>query len=168
MKKMTDSWIGMRHYLEKEMLAECIKGRIRWDCTIFPGTLTASSFEIYVDGTLAKQFSMDTVVHAAGVNKRPADCRDMKRFWECYWAQKALPAAQRCEFDDEDFALALAEYRCVDAQEAIVSDDPVVRLFAILDRRIGRCTLERLAAEIRNQPEWLRPFFRLRMEAEGV
>jgi sigma-B regulation protein RsbU (phosphoserine phosphatase) len=51
---------------------------------------------------------------------------------------------------------------------ALVSDDPVVRLFAVLDRRIGKGTLESLARELYSQPEWLRPFFLLRMRAEGT
>ena len=74
----------------------------------------------------------------------------------------------RREFDDEDFAMALMEYRCLEAQESIISDDPVVRMFAVLDRRIGKRTLEKLAKDVEAQPEWLRSFYRLRMHAEGI
>lgn len=166
MGKAMGSWSGMRKYLEGDMLADSLKGRVRWNCAKFVGMDGAAAFEIYVDDVLAKRFSMETVVCAACGPKKPGERRDMRVFWEAYWAQKQLPMEERCEFDDEDFALALAEYRCLGAQEAIFSDDPVVRLFAILDRRIGKRTLEKLVGEVEHQPEWIRPFYRLRIEAE--
>jgi len=168
MGKIMGSWSGMRQYLEGEMLAESLKGRVRWNCAKFVGMDGAAAFEVYVDDALAKRFSMETVACAACGPKKPGERRDMKVFWEGYWAQKALPMEQRCEFDDEDFALALAEYRCLDAHEAIASDDPVVRMFAVLDRRIGKRTLECLAGTLEEQPAWLRPFYCLRMNAEQI
>lgn len=168
MGKIMGSWSGMREYLEGDMLADCLKGRVRWNCTKFVGMDGAAAFEVYVDDTLAKRFSMETVACAACGPRKDGERRDMKLFWEGYWAQKELPMEQRCEFDDEDFAMALMEYRCLEAQESIVSDDPVVRMFAVLDRRIGKRTLEKLAQEVEGQPEWLRPFYRLRMHAEGI
>lgn len=162
------SWSGMRKYLEGDMLADSLKGRVRWECASLAGMNSISAFEVYVDDALAKCFSMETVACAACGPRAPGEKRDMKQFWEAYWAQKALPLEERNEFDDEDFSLALAEYRCLDAHEAITSDDPVVRMFAVLDRRIGKRTLERLAGTLEEQPAWLRPFYHLRMNAEQI
>ena len=39
-------------------------------------------------------------------------------------------------------------------------------MFAVLDRRIGKRTLDKLQDSISDQPEWLRFFYLLRMEAE--
>ena len=163
-----ENWCGMRNFLEQDMLAECLKGRVRWDCIEFPGLESATAFEVYVDDVLAKRFSMERVACVVCGPKKPGEKRDMKLFWEGYWAQKALPMEERCEFDDEDFSLALAEYRCLDAQESIASDDPVVRMFAVLDRRIEKERLEKLAGELDTQPEWLKPYYLLRLEAEGI
>lgn len=168
MGKIMGSWSGMRNYLEGDMLADCLKGRVRWNCTKFIGMDGAAAFEVYVDDVLAKRFSMETVACAVCGPKKDGERRDMKLFWEAYWKQKALPLEQRCEFDDEDFAMALMEYRCLEAPESIVSDDPVVRMFAVLDRRIGKRTLEKLAKEVERQPEWLKPYYLLRLEAEGI
>lgn len=165
---MMSSWNGMRGYLEGEILADSLKGRVRWECANLAGMNSISAFEVYVDDALAKRFSMETVACAACGPRAPGEKRDMKQFWEAYWAQKALPLEERNEFDDEDFSLALAEYRCLDAHEAITSDDPVVRMFAVLDRRIGKRTLERLAGTLEEQPAWLRPFYHLRMNAEQI
>ena len=41
-------------------------------------------------------------------------------------------------------------------------------MFAILDRRVGKRTLERLKDLLNEQPEWLKPFYLLRFEAENL
>lgn len=51
--------------------------------------------------------------------------------------------------------------------EALSSENPLVRLFAVLDRRVGKRRLPQLAAAMKDEPEWLRFFYRLRLEAEG-
>ena len=37
MAKALGSWSGMRKYLESDMLASTLKGRIRYSCTTFVG-----------------------------------------------------------------------------------------------------------------------------------
>jgi len=44
----------------------------------------------------------------------------------------------------------------------------MVRLLAVLDRRVGKRTLEKLKDEVDKQPEWLKKFYLLRLEAEGI
>lgn len=39
-------------------------------------------------------------------------------------------------------------------------------MFAVLDRRVGKRTIDKLKASIDEQPEWLRFFYLLRSEAE--
>ena len=51
--------------------------------------------------------------------------------------------------------------------EALASEEPLIRLFAVLDRRIGKRRLPQLAAVMENEPEWLQLFYRLRLEAEA-
>ena len=50
----------------------------------------------------------------------------------------------------------------------IQSNNPIVRMFAILDRRIGKRTLEKLKDTLAEQPEWLKQFYILRFEAENL
>ena len=56
MSKILGSWSGMRKYLEKEMLAECLQGRVRYNCTTFVGMDGCHIFELYIDDNLIKQF----------------------------------------------------------------------------------------------------------------
>ena len=57
---------------------------------------------------------------------------------------------------------ALAEYRRQDIQSSLASENPLVRMFAILDRRAGRRTLAAQKALLDAQPEWLQAIYRLR------
>ena len=36
MKRILGSWSGMRNYLEQEMLADSLKGRVQYFCKFFP------------------------------------------------------------------------------------------------------------------------------------
>ena len=48
------------------------------------------------------------------------------------------------------------------------SEDGLVRMFAILDRRVGKRTLIKLAANVEKEPEWLQKFYRLRFDVESI
>ena len=50
----------MRNYLEQEMLAESLRGRVRYNSTSFPGMDGCRLCEIYLDGALAIRFAWET------------------------------------------------------------------------------------------------------------
>lgn len=66
----------------------------------------------------------------------------------------------RTEYTDEEFCNALEKYRNSDIHTSIFSDDPIVRMFAVLDRRLGKRSIEKL--NVWEQPLWLQPFYELR------
>lgn len=107
MGKILGSWSGMRKYLEQEMLAPALHGRVRYGCTTYVGMDGCRIFEVCIDGRQVKRFSWETV-------------------------------------------------------------NPLVRMFAVLDRRVGKRTLEKLALCVDEQPAWLREFYLLRLEAEKI
>ena len=49
MGKILGSWSGMRKYLEQEMLAEPLRGRVRYGCTRYVGMDNCHIFDITVD-----------------------------------------------------------------------------------------------------------------------
>lgn len=61
MKRILGSWSGMRKYLEQEMLAESLKGRIRYGCTSYVGMDGCCIIEVCIDGKQVKRFSFETV-----------------------------------------------------------------------------------------------------------
>ena len=75
---------------------------------------------------------------------------------------------QRTEYTDEEFCEALEAYRNKDIQDSIHSPNSIVRMFAILDRRVGKRTLVKIRDEVETWPEWVKQFYNLRCEAEGL
>lgn len=168
MKKALKSWSGMRKYLEKEMLAEPLKGKVRYNCTTYPGMDGCHIFEIFIDNKLFKQFSWETVntyfVEKNYVEKsRPLTISD---YWQGFWdLLDEHPMEMRTEYTDDEFAEALEKYRNSDIQECIQSSNLLVKMFAILDRRIGRRTLDKLAEDIENEADWIQEIYRFRLQA---
>ena len=163
MSKAAGSWSAVRKALEQDLLCEALRGRVRYRCTKYPNTDNQGIFEIFVDGKPVKNFSMESVGREARAlygGKGRAD------FWTNM--RSHMEDNDRAEFDDQEFAEALRIYRQSDIQSAVRHESPVVRMFAVLDRRLGRRSLERLREETENQPDWLRAFYRLRLEAEGI
>lgn len=157
MSKINSSWSGMRKYLEEDILCDALKGRIRYNCTKHKGMDGTGLFEIYVDGDLIKMFNM---FHMSGQLFKDGDFE-----WDEFWNEFEKPMNDREEYTDSEFASALKEYRNSDISISLSSENPIVRMFAILDRRVGKRTLEKLKETMSCQPEWLQFFYKLRIDA---
>ena len=159
------SWSGMRKYLEQEMLAPCLRGRVRYHCGA-PVEGEVGVFSVYVDGRCVRRYAMDHMASALYRGEKPTD---MEAFWRDYWEAAArVPACGRDAHDEQEFAGALRVYRASDIASALASGDPNVRMLALMDRRVGKRTLSRLRQEAAAWPGWLRELYDLRAAAEGL
>ena len=171
MAKILGSWSGIRKYLEQEMLAESLRGRVRYGCTTYVGMDGCRIFEICIDGKQIKRFSWETVNsyfmdNGYTSNKNPCG---IDEYWAEFWPLlDKHPIADRTEYTDEEFCDALEKYRNQDIQESIYSNNPLIRMFAILDRRVGKRTLAKLKSESANHPQWLQQIYLLRFNAESI
>lgn len=52
-------------------------------------------------------------------------------------------------------------------KECLDSKNYILKMLAVLDRRIGKRTVKQLVDNISNEPEWFRKFIILRAESEG-
>ena len=170
MGKAEKSWSGMRRYLEKEMLAPSLSGRVRYHCASYTGMENGLRFEVYIDGEKACLFSMETMAKALYDGPRPIEPDQLQSsFWNHYWQEKrSTSVSERDVYDDMEFADALTRYRQQTIEASLNDEDPIVRMFAVLDRRVGKRTLEKLRERITEQPSWLAVFYRLRFKAEGI
>ncbi len=161
----------MRKYLEQEMLADCLKGRIRYGCTTYAGMDDCKIFEICVDGKPVKRFSLETVNTYFINNGYKKDNRPFGQmeYWAEFWEiLDKIPITSRTEYTDTEFCDALAAYRSQDIRKSVYSENPLVRVLAILDRRVGKRTIIHAIRHMENQPEWLQQFYKLRTEAEHI
>ncbi len=167
--KVLGSWSGMRKYLEQEMLAAPLHGRVRYNCTRYVRMDNCHLFEVFIDDKLIKKFSLETV-NSYFINQKRTNQPTplgIQEYWQAFWELLAkTPLNERTEYTDEEFCEALAAYRNQPIKASLASDNPLVRMFAILDRRVGKRTLERLKGSVAVQPTWLQAFYMLRLEAE--
>ncbi|MBQ1685477.1 MAG: hypothetical protein II072_08205 [Clostridia bacterium] len=165
MKKALNSWSGMRKYLESEMLAPELSGRVRYSCSTGVGMDGCRFFEIYIDDKCFKRFSWETVNSyfiAMGFAEKP-DPMSVHDYWDGFWQLLAAhPMEDRTEYTDGEFCRALEQYRNCPIAASIRSADPIVCMFALLDRRVGKRTLEKLRDELAARPAWLRELYRIR------
>ncbi len=72
-------------------------------------------------------------------------------------------------FSDCDFLSAATEYLQLSIKDALESENYLIKVFAIMDRRVGKRTLEKIrnANLYKEYPEWVQQFYRLRMEKDN-
>ncbi len=175
MGNILGSWSGMRKYLEKEMLAECLQGRVRYECTTYAGMDGCHIFRVFVDDEVKKRFSWETVNSYFIENEKYPNGKELKspitknEYWkDFHYTLFSIPVNERDEYTDNEFCEALAEYRQHNIKDSIISDNPVVQMFAILDKRIGKRTLNRIKNTVSDKSEWLQFFYELRLKGEGL
>ena len=79
--------------------------------------------------------------------------------------EKWMPHCTLCEWD---FIHAITVYLKTDIIAALHSDNYLLRVFAYMDRRVGKRTLFKIKDEVEKLPEWVKQFYELRCEAEGI
>ena len=67
-----------------------------------------------------------------------------------------------------DFLEAVTTYLKIDIATALNSDNYILRVFAYMDRRVGKRTLIKIEEDAEALPEWVKQFYFIRCEAEGL
>jgi len=71
-------------------------------------------------------------------------------------------------FDQTCFYNAFDEFDNQSIEKSLYSDNLLVRIFAVLDRRVGKRKLISMKETIENEPDTFKEFFAIRMNAEGI
>lgn len=163
------TWSGIRAKLENDYLAPVLRGRIQYFATTYKkchdregrAAICLDGEEILKSGYYQKMFAQSRELGKLQKEQPELTCSES---W-CMSFDEALNAG---EFDQRNFYAAFQEFDNQSIEESLISDDPIVRLFAVLDRRVGKRRLLSLKKEMGQELEWLRPFCILRLEAEGL
>ena len=70
-------------------------------------------------------------------------------------------------FDQRCFYKAFDIFDNQSIEKSLSSENILVRIFAVLDRRTGKRTLKRIGEKIENESETFRVFYDIRMNAEN-
>ena len=98
---------------------------------------------------------------------------DLNEQWEetGIWDSDALELKNKWEkegiLSDWDFLQAATDFLQMPIGEALISDNCLIRIFAILDRRAGKRTIKQIkdSEKYKTYPEWVQQFYKLRFES---
>ena len=162
------TWSGIRKKLETDYLCPALRGRVRYFATTYSKCPDHEGrAAILVDGV--------EVLKSSYYEFAPAYWKlqsELRRLEEADWREAAPKAGQTVLedglFDQRDFYAAFQELDNQSVEASLASENPIVRIFALLDRRLGKRRLAALKETMEQELDWVRPFYFLRMEAEGV
>ena len=160
------TWSGIRKKLETEYLAQSLRGHIQYYATSYSKSPDH-------EGRAAIRYDGKEIIRGCYWNNWvkaesfPKDEKWHRRMTEehAYMEDVALKLGV---FDQRCFYRAFEEFDNQSIEKSLTSDNLIVRIFAVLDRRVGKRRLLLLRDTITDEPETFQEFFAIRAKAEGL
>ncbi len=163
------AWSKIRKKLEQDYLADSLKGRITYFSTSYsyaPDHIGRAA--IRLDG---REILKSDYIHLHNLqwksykeisdNNEHSDISDV-------WAKSWIEAIKKGGFDNQWFYYSFNEYDNQSIEISLQSENTLVRIFAVLDRRVGKRRLKELSELWADEQEFLLLFLKIRMQAEGL
>lgn len=161
------SWAALNKQL-KDFLCEDLKNRISFFLTRYHKVHNSyGRAAIRLDGREMVCFSWIEMYHQES---------DLHEIWEetGIWEYDAPALKKKWDetgtYCEMDFLSATTAFLEMPIKEALNSDNYIVRIFAIMDRRVGKRTLQKIEdqREYLDLPGWVRQFYELRLGMEHI
>ena len=160
------TWSGIRHKLENDYLASSLKGHIQYYCTSYSKSPDQH-------GRAAIRFDGQEIISGCYWNNWskahlfPHDETYEKRMTEndAYIDETALKLGV---FSEQSFYRAFQEFDNQAIDDSLNSDNLIVRIFAILDRRVGKRRLTKIYYELNLEDKIFNMFYYIRANAENI
>ena len=147
------TWSGIRNKLENEYLAESLRGHIQY----FATTYRESPDQ---EGRASIRYDGKEILSGAYFHKEhPID-------WDVDVVDES--ALKTGAFDQRTFYAAFREFDNQSIEKSLKSENLMIRIFAILDKRVGKRRLISMKDGISEEPEIFRQFYTIRSKAEGI
>ena len=158
------TWSGIRKKLEEEYLAQSLRGRVRYFCTTYKKSHDREGrAAILVDGKEVLQGNYYNFY----LKSHPRLYEAPYWPWQQFLVVDALTVGLGM-FDQHTFYNAFREFDNQSIEESLQSGNLLVRIFAVLDRRVGKRRLEAMWETLNREESVLRDFYCLRLDAEGL
>ena len=160
------SWSGIRKRMESEYLAESLKGHISYFATSYSRSPDH-------EGRAAIRYDGKEIIKGCyyynwtKADLFPKDEKYEKRMKEEF-AFMDDTAIKLGVFDQTCFYEAFKEFDNQSIEKSLYSENLLVRIFAVLDRRVGKRKLISMKETIENEDDTFKEFFTIRMNAEGI
>lgn len=160
------TWSGIRHKLETEYLAISLRGHIQYFVTTYS---KAPDHE----GRAAIRYNGKEIIKGNYWNQYvkahlfPKDDTYERRMHEGF-SFIDNTALELGVFDQRCFYQAFDEFENQNIDKSLVSDNLIVRIFAVLDRRVGKRRLISMRNFMEDQPPVFQEFYAIRVHHEGL
>lgn len=160
------TWSGIRKKLESEYLAKSLQGHIQYYAT----TYTRSHDH---EGRAAIRYDGKEIIKGCywynwtKADQFPKDEKYERRMREenAFMDDTALKLGV---FDQRSFYAAFQEFDQQSIEKSLKSENLIVRIFAVLDRRVGKRRLLMMKDTIEQEPNTFKEFYAIRARAEGI
>ena len=159
-------WSGIRNKLEKEYLALSLRGHIQYFVTTY-------SKSPYHEVRAAIRYNGKEIIKGNYWNQYvkahlfPKDDTYERRMHEGFPFIDNT-ALELGVFDQRCFYQAFDEFENQNIDKSLVSDNLIVRIFAVLDRRVGKRRLIAMRNLMEEQAHVFQEFYAIRMYHEGL
>lgn len=148
------SWSGIRKKLETEYLAPSLRGHIQYYATSYSRSPDH-------EGRAAIRYDGKEIIKGCYYNNW------MKA--DLFPKDEKYEKRMKKEFAFiDDTALQLGIFDQQGIEMSLKSENLIVRIFAVLDRRVGKRRLALMKETIAEEPDTFREFYAIRMKAEGL
>ena len=160
------TWSGIRHKLETEYLVPSLRGHIQYFATSYSKSPDH-------EGRAAIRYNGKEIIKGNYWNQYvkahlfPKDDTYDRRMRESFPFIDNT-ALELGVFDQRCFYQAFEEFDNQNIDKNLSSDNLIVRIFAILDRRVGKRRLLSMRELMENQPSVFQEFYAIRMHHEGL
>ena len=157
------SWSGLNHQLN-EYLCDSLKNRVSYFLTRYHEVHNSyGRASIMLDGKELVVFSwinmykqeFDTTKQWKEAGITNSDALELKNKWE-----------KDGTLSEWDFLQSATDFLQMSIADALTSENCLIRIFAILDRRVGKRTIQKIqdSGVYKTYPDWVQQFYRLRFE----
>ena len=165
------TWSGIRNKLEQDYLYPALRGHIQYFATSYSKSADhVGRAAIRLDGVEVLQSNYFSYFENVWTKFHQLRSTTLK---DCDSAKEAIDQAhvyalEQETFDQKVFYEAFDIFDNQSIEKSLTSDNPIVRIFAILDRRLGKRRLLALEESMEQELDWVRAFYVIRMQAEGL
>ena len=158
------SWSSLKKRMN-DLLCDSLKGKITYFYTNYHEVHNAY-------GRATINFNKKELVAFSWVDmyKQDADAAQQREegkdvSYDEMLRDKWMPECTLCEVN---FLDSLTVFLKTNIADSLQSDNYLLRVFAFMDRRVGKRTLAKIRDEVEKLPEWVKQFYRIRCESDAV
>jgi len=160
-------WSKIRKELEQDFLCDSLKGRVRYYSTTYNKAHDhGGRVCILVDNVekINMHFLFEEKTSRIVHSLPNTEGKSLHQLYD----EVETELHNKGEFEPWNFSEALNEFFTNSIDKSLNSNNWLVRILAIFDRRVGKRRLEKLKPTVNELPEWLQYFYNLRFESEGI